>query len=402
MRKHPAALSCASRSGGIRRPASISALRALIEGARSRTESRRVSEAGGMAPLGGAIEKTNTAESYNPAASIVETFARLRRLLGLLAACVAATFRALSPRRTLGLVSRLVAASTRHDVAGGQHFDELAHCRRQLAAALVYDRKRAEKGAFLEFEHPQGAARHFVLDRHPRHDCASQPNLDGALDGLDVVELEHVSRLDAVLAQDSIRGLARRNVAFVADELLTLQLSDVHLRVLGQRIVGRHGEHQLVMAKRHRNYLAALGRIGHDAEIDLTLDEVFVNFVRAQVLEMHVHGRIVAQKFRQVRRQLMQANAVNGTDANRPCPHRANLTQPVFQFQKSAHDFLARRVENLPGRRGFDSGSPAFYQSAVVLLFQASDLLADRRLSDEVLRRGIRKASALDYVAEDL
>src|ERR1700683_4118978 len=98
----------------------------------------------------------------------------------------------------------------------------------------------------------------------------------------------------------------------------------------------------------------------------------------------------------------MQANAVNGADANRPCHHRANFARPVFQFQEPPHDFLARSVENLSGRGGFDSGSSAFYQSAVVLLFQASDLLADRRLSDEVLRRGIRKASALDYVAEDL
>src|SRR6204780_541548 len=98
----------------------------------------------------------------------------------------------------------------------------------------------------------------------------------------------------------------------------------------------------------------------------------------------------------------MQAAAVNGADANRPCHHRADLAQPVFQFEEPAHDFFARRVENLAGRRGFDSGSSAFYQSAVVLLFEAPDLLADRRLSDEVLRRGIRKASAFDYVAEDL
>src|SRR5277367_3051308 len=245
MRKHPAAVSCASRSGGSRRPASISALRALIEGARSRTESSKVFEAGVMALLCRSYLENKNGRVLQPGRFDYEMFGQLRRLLGLLAACVAVAFCALSARRALGLVYSLVAASTRHDVAGGQHFDELAYCRRQLAAALVYDRERAEKGAFLKFEHPQRAARHFVLDRHPWHDCASEPNLDGALDGLDIVELEHVGRLDAVLAQDSIRGLARRNVAFVADELLTLQLSDVHLRVLGQRIVGRHGEHQL-------------------------------------------------------------------------------------------------------------------------------------------------------------
>src|ERR1039457_3150715 len=117
---------------------------------------------------------------------------------------------------------------------------------------------------------------------------------------------------------------------------------------------------------------------------------------------MYIDGRIVAEKLGQIRRQFVQANAVNGADANRARDHRADLAQPVFQFQKTAHDFLAGGLQDLTGRRGFDSGSSPFYQSAVVLLFQAPDLLADRRLSNEVLRRGIRKASALDYVAEDL
>src|SRR5208283_3940170 len=168
-------------------------------------------------------------------------FPPLRRLLGLLAARIAVAFRALSPRRPLGLVARLVAAGTRHDVAGSQHFDELAHRRRQLSAALVYDGERAEESAFLEFEHPQRAARHFVLDRHPRDDCASEPNLDRALDGLDIVELEHVGRLDPMLAQDSIRGLARGNVAFVADELLPLKLSKFHFELLAEGMLGRTG-----------------------------------------------------------------------------------------------------------------------------------------------------------------
>src|SRR5271156_1893401 len=117
---------------------------------------------------------------------------------------------------------------------------------------------------------------------------------------------------------------------------------------------------------------------------------------------MHINRRKVAQKFGQVRRQLMQSDTVNGANPNRPRDHRADFAQAIFQFQEAAYDFLAGGVEYLPGRGRFDSCSSAFYQSAVVLLFQASDLLADRRLSNKVLRRGIRKASTLDYVAEDL
>src|SRR5271156_2749620 len=172
--------------------------------------------------------------------------------------------------------------------------------------------------------------------------------------------------------------------------------------MLRERIVRWHSEDEFVMAKRYRDDLAALGRISDHAKIDLALDQIFVNFIRAQVFQMNVDGRKIAQKFGQIRRQLMQADAVNGADANRARDHRSDLAQPVLQLQEPPHDFLARRVQNLPRRRRFDSRSPAFYQSAVVLLFEAANLLADRRLSNEVLRRGIRKASTLDYVAEDL
>ena len=106
--------------------------------------------------------------------------------------------------------------------------------------------------------------------------------------------------------------------------------------MLGERIVGRHCEDEFVVAKRHRHNLAALGRIGDDAEIDFALDQVFVNLVRAQIFKMNVDGWIVAQKFGQVRRQLVQADAVNGADPNRSGDNRADLAQPIFQFPGSA------------------------------------------------------------------
>src|SRR5208282_5779787 len=196
-------------------------------------------------------------ESSRPGRLSSKSQSRLRRLLGFVgllgflgairAVRVVVAFGALAAWRALGLVASLVAslvaANAGHDVAGRQHLDKLAHRRRELAAALVDDRQRTQKAPFLELEHPQSAARDLVLDGHPRHDCASKANLDGALDGLDVVEFERVGRLDAVLAQDSIGGLSGWDIALVADKLLTLQLSDTYLRVLGQRIVGRHGEH---------------------------------------------------------------------------------------------------------------------------------------------------------------
>src|SRR5712672_1108835 len=117
------------------------------------------------------------------------------------------------------------------------------------------------------------------------------------------------------------------------------------------------------MPKRHRHYLAALGWICNHAEIDLALDQILVNFVRAQVLEVDIHGWKIAQKFCQVWRQLVQADAVHRADANRAGDHRADFAEPILELQKSPHDLFARGVKNLSGRSWFDSGASAFYQS---------------------------------------
>src|SRR6266852_1783904 len=120
------------------------------------------------------------------------------------------------------------------------------------------------------------------------------------------------------------------------------------------------------MAKRDGHYLAALCWIGDHAEIDLALDQILVNFIRAQILEVDIDGRKIAQKFGQVGRQLVQTDAIHGADTNRAGDHRADFAESILQLQESAHDFLAGGVENLSGRSWFDSGASAFYQSAVI------------------------------------
>src|SRR5260370_16035872 len=186
MRKHPAAVSCASKSSGSRRPASISALRALIEGARSRIESSRIFASRVIALLCSTYPENRNGRVLQRGRVFQSTRFPLCCLFCLLDAGFDGTFSALTAGRALGLVSGFVATGARHDVAGGEHLDEFAHRGREFAAALVDDRERTEIGSFLELEHPQSTARDFVLDGHPRHNRASQPNLDRALDRLDV------------------------------------------------------------------------------------------------------------------------------------------------------------------------------------------------------------------------
>src|SRR5215472_1898960 len=109
------------------------------------------------------------------------------------------------------------------------------------------------------------------------------------------------------------------------------------------------------MAEGNRNDLTALGRIRHDTEINLSLDQVFIDFVRPQVLQMDVNLGVRAQEFGQIRRQLMQTDAVDGTYPNRTGDHRPDLTQAILEFNEAANDLLARVVKNLTGRGRFDT-----------------------------------------------
>src|SRR5579863_1288299 len=117
---------------------------------------------------------------------------------------------------------------------------------------------------------------------------------------------------------------------------------------------------------------------------------------------MHIDLRKGAQVFAQVWRQFMQTDAVHGADPDRAGDHRSDLAQAILQLDEPADDLLARIVENLPRRSRFDPGPRAFQQAAFVLVFEASDLLADRRLGHEILRGSIRNTAAFNNVAEDL
>src|SRR6516225_495319 len=94
----------------------------------------------------------------------------------------------------------------------------------------------------------------------------------------------------------------------------------------------------LIMPECDRHYLAALGGIRHHAQIDFAFNQVLVNFVRAQVFEVDVDGRIVAQKLGQVGRELVQSDTVHGANPNRACHHRPDLAQAIFQLHEPAHD----------------------------------------------------------------
>jgi hypothetical protein len=120
-----------------------------------------------------------------------------------------------------------------------------------------------------------------------------------------------------------IGGLARRDVALVAGHGLALEARHGNTLHVGERVIRRAREHEMIVADRDDDDLRMLLRIGDDAEIDLLRDDVLVDLVWPRVFDVNVHLWVLAQVFLQIRRQLVQADAIDDGNAQMAADHRA-------------------------------------------------------------------------------
>jgi hypothetical protein len=108
----------------------------------------------------------------------------------------------------------------------------------------------------------------------------AEADLDHPLHHLHVVELRHVARIDAVLAEHAIGLAPRRDVAVEADERLAGEPVRRDRAMLRERVRRRHHEHQAVLAERDDGDAGAAVRIRDDAEVDAALERVLVDLAR--------------------------------------------------------------------------------------------------------------------------
>jgi len=199
--------------------------------------------------------------------------------------------------------------------------EDLVEQLRQLVTSLLHAQShQAERAAIVEDHRENDALRH---------------QRDVHVVALALMEVDR----ELVLADQLRQAAARGDVA--GDErcerggvdALELACLGAELTVLGDQVDGlrggvaheprRTGEHQMDVANRRNDDLRVLLRIGDDAEVDLLVDDVLVDLVRPRVLDVNVHLRVAAQVFLEVRRQLVDADAVDDGDPQVPADHLA-------------------------------------------------------------------------------
>src|SRR5262245_14827358 len=284
----------------------------------------------------------------------------------------------------------------------GQRLDKLARRRAEDLAFAVNDADGAREDAFGEVQRDELFIADLVSDGGFRQDRNADPDLDRALDCLDVVELHHEIDFDIALFEYAVNRLARRDVSLEGDEIFSGERLDAHAMAARQLMFGVANDDELVVAKRNDGEVRPPEWKRDNAEIDSVVETGLVDLVGATVFDVDFNLRVGLDEPFDVGRQFVQADAVNGGHLDRSGDRRRLGPQPLFQRAETFDNLPTFGVKNPPGLGGRHATRrpAALDQPLFESLFERLDLLADGRLGNEVERGGFRKTPRLDQVTE--
>lgn len=146
----------------------------------------------------------------------------------------------------------------------------------------------------------------------------------------------------------------------------------------------------------------ALRRVGDDPDVEGAGEHVLVDLVRLLVLEPDVHVGVRLHEALQLVGELVQPDRVHGGDPDRSGDDVRKRLETGLEVVVPRDDLLADLVEDLARRGRPDPPLGPLDELASVAGLEGADLLAHRRLGDEVLGRGDGKTPGVHEVAEHL
>ena len=151
-------------------------------------------------------------------------------------------------------------------------------------------------GAILELEHLEEALRFFACHGGLGENRDTCVDFDSALHGLDVVELHNWLDVDILFAEESICCLASWNVWFESDKLESCNLVEIDGLALREWVLWADDENKDVVVERDDLELFVLLWVGDESEVDRVGEDVFVNVVRAAILDADIDLRVFGQE----------------------------------------------------------------------------------------------------------
>ena len=277
----------------------------------------------------------------------------------------------------------------------------MLHGGREHFVLLVNSRERAIEIPFIEIDLGERLFGDFLDNGALGNDGHTSVNFDSTFDGLDVIEFHHVLHFDVVLLQDFVERFAGGDVRLETDEFLAGKRLKFDTFLFGERMLRMADEDQGVFAQRNNFQFAVAIGISNEAKVHDVSEDVFVNLVGTAIFDVDRDGWIRLEKLLQIRRQIVQANAVNGGDADGAGNDILDLLKAAVQGIISSNDLLAIIIKNLPFAGESEFLFATLNEKRFESSFKRTNLLADRRLRYFVDLRGFGKALRFGQVAEN-
>jgi len=214
-----------------------------------------------------------------------------------------------------------------------------------------------------------------------------------------------------VVAEDPVDGTAGGDVGLEGDEFLTGDLGDGDFAAdrpglrCRQRVLGAADRHQAVAAEGDDLDQAARGGEGDEAEVAGAGEDVVVDLVGAAVFDVDVDAGVALEEALQVGGELVEADAVDGGDADRPGDEVAvlgdALGNAILEGIELLYDAEGGLVKEPPLGGEGEVLAAAVDEGDAEAAFEGAELLADGGLGDAVGAGGLAEAAAVGQVAED-
>ena len=136
-------------------------------------------------------------------------------------------------------------------------------------------------------------------------------------------------------------------------------------------------QHHVVPAQGQNFQLVVLAGKRDQPDIHHVAQHIIVDLIGAAIFHVHVDGGIGLEKFFDVGRQIVQADAVNRGYPNRAGDDVFDFLEPAVKRLESLDDLLAVFIKHLALAGEPELFLAAFDQQRFELALQRADLLAD-------------------------
>jgi lipopolysaccharide/colanic/teichoic acid biosynthesis glycosyltransferase len=169
----------------------------------------------------------------------------------------------------------------------------------------------------------------------------------------------------------------------------------------GERVVGRHGEHDLVARQRLELEGAVTPERADDSQLELPLGDPLDDRLGIRDREGHLHPRVIALEVAKEKRDEVRSRARGRADRERPLKLAAGLLLELGkQLSLELKEALGSAIEPEAGFRRLDTATRSVEELSAQALLERPNLEAHRRLRHTETLRGLREAPALDDLAE--